>query len=79
VAFRRDREQPLEQDQVTPAIGTSPAPNYIVTVVAYSHRSAHKECKKVAVLHVRDNLTTKIDYKSEKTGFTTASPSNKNI
>jgi hypothetical protein len=40
---------PLEQDQVTPVIGTLPAPNYIVAVVAISLRSAHKEYKNLAI------------------------------
>jgi hypothetical protein len=47
---------PLEQDKVTPAIGTSPVPNYIVVMVANGHQSTHKEYKKLAIKLVRDNL-----------------------
>jgi hypothetical protein len=32
----------VEQDQATPAIGTSPAPNYIIAMVANGYRSAQR-------------------------------------
>jgi hypothetical protein len=46
-------------------------------VVTNGHRSAHKEYKKLAIWLVRDNFTTKIDYKSENIVFTTTCMSNK--
>jgi hypothetical protein len=39
----------VEQDQATPAIGTSCAPNYIIAVVANGYQSAHKEYKNLAI------------------------------
>jgi hypothetical protein len=47
--------------------------------IANGHWSAHKEYKKLAILLVRDKLTTKIDYKREKTGFTTTCITKENI
>jgi hypothetical protein len=46
---RSSSSSPVEQDQATPAIGTSRAPNYIIVIVANGYRSAHKEYKNLAI------------------------------